>query len=207
MASPTSLSSDLAYVRELAEAGEQAPLLGGRFLAWWGGLMTIAYVGHFLIATGAFGVGPEILWIWWFILTGLGLAGQFALRAFFPAKPGESSTGNRVQSVVWMSAGFVLFAFFAGVIARAAFFDGGYEGFYWSVPFAIGLYGLGQFVTGLISSNSALKFAGLAAFAGTAVAAILSGTEYVWLAGAGVACLAVFVPGVMLMRGEPAETV
>lgn len=207
MAAPGTLSSDLAYVRDLAEAGQNAPLLGGRFLAWWGGLMTIAYTGHFLIATDAIGISPVSLWVWWLSISALGLAGQFVLQRFAPAKPGGSSTGNRVQAVVWMSAGFVLFAFFTGVIVRTVFFDGGYEGFYLSVPMVIGLYGLGQFVTGLIANNGALKFAGLAAFGGTTVAAILSGTEYVWLAGAGVVFLAVFVPGLMLMRREPATTV
>jgi len=207
MGSPGTLSNDLAYVRDLAEAGHNAPLLGGRFLAWWGGLMTAAYTGHFLIATGAFGIGSEILWAWWLSITALGGIGQFALRRSVDSKPGGSSTGNRVQSVVWMSAGFVLFAFFMGVIIRTLFFGGGYEGFYWSVPLVIGLYGLGQFVTGLIAGHSALKFAGLAAFAGTTAAAVLSGTEFVWLVGAAVALLAVFVPGLMLMRREPAMTV
>lgn len=207
MASPGTFSNDLAYVRDLAEAGHNAPLLGGRFLTWWGGLMTVAYVGHFLMATNALGIGPESLWVWWIGITALGGIGQFVLQHFTRSKPGVSSTGNRVQSIVWMSVGFVLFAFFMGVIGRILFFDGGYEGFYWSVPMVIGLYGLGQFVTGLIAGNGALKFAGIAAFAGTTAAAILSDTEYVWLVGAGVALLAVCVPGLMLMRREPATTV
>ncbi len=207
MASPGTFSSDLAYVRDLAEAGHNAPLLGGRFLAWWGGLMTAAYVGHFLIATGSISIGPESLWIWWLAVSALGGIGQFVLQHFNRSKPGGSSTGNRVQSVVWMSAGFVLFAFFMGVIGRTVFFGGGYDGFYWSVPMVIGLYGLGQFVTGLIAGNGALKFAGLAAFAGTTAAAVVSHTEYVWLVGAAVAFLAVCVPGLMLMRREPATTV
>jgi hypothetical protein len=182
-------------------------LLGGRFLVWWGGLMTVAYTGHFLIATEAFGIGPEILWAWWLSITALGGIGQFALRRSVESKPGGSSTGNRVQSVVWMSAGFVLFAFFMGVIIRTLFFGGGYEGFYWSVPIVIGLYGLGQFVTGMIAGHGALRFAGLAAFAGTTAAAILSGTEFVWLVGAAVALVAVCIPGLMLLRREPAMTV
>lgn len=207
MGSPGTLSNDLAYVRDLAEAGHNAPLLGGRFLVWWGGLMTVAYTGHYLIATEAFGIGPEMLWAWWLPITALGGLGQFALQHLNRSKPGVSSTGNRVQSIVWMSAGFVLFAFFMGVIGRILFFGGGYEGFYWSVPVVIGLYGLGQYVTGLIAENGALKFAGLAAFAGTTAAAILSHTEYVWLVGASVALFAVCVPGLMLMRREPATTV
>jgi hypothetical protein len=207
MTSHPNLAGDLAYMRDLAEAGENAPLLGGRFLAWWGGLMTLAYVGHFLIATGALGIGPEALWMWWLAFSGLGLVGQFAMQAFFPDKPGANSIGNRIQSTLWMGAGFLLFAFFAGVIVRAVLMDGTYDGFYWSVPLVIGLYGLGQFVTGQIVRSGALTFAGIAAFAGTAVAVVLSGTEYIWLAGAGAAFFAVFVPGALMLRREPSTTV
>ncbi len=201
------LTSDLAFVRDLAEAGQNAPLLGGRFLAWWGGIMTPAYLGHYLIATGAIGFGRESLAIWWLTITALGVIGQIALVKVFPPKPGASSAGNRVQSVLWMSAGFLMFAFFAGVFGRVILLDGGIEGFYWSVPLVIGLYGLGQLVTGLIAENSALKFAGIAALCGTTIACLLTGTEYVWLAGAAVAFLAVFVPGLMMLRREPATTV
>lgn len=201
------LSSDLAYVRDLAEAGQNAPLLGGRFLAWWGGLMTIAYVGHFLISTGALGVGPETLWIWWFGIVGVGIAGQFLMLAKFPGKPGASSSGNQVQSALWTCAGFVLFAYFVGVIGRFILFKDGIEGFYWSVPMVIGLYGLGQFVTGLIANNVALRFAGIAALVGASAAGTLSGTEYVWLVGAIVAFIAVCVPGIVMLRNEPATTV
>lgn len=207
MASPGTLSSDLAYVRDLAEAGQNAPLLGGRFLAWWGGLMTLAYTGHFLISAGTLGIGPSALWIWWLGMTGTGIAGQFLLQAMFPGKPGASSSGNQVQSVVWMCAGFTLFAYFCGVIGRAILFQDGYEGFYWSVPMVIGLYGLGQFVTGLIANQAALRFAGVAALAGSAIAGVLSGTDYVWLVGAAVAFIAVCVPGIVMLRNEPATTV
>lgn len=207
MTQSPSLSGDLAYVRDLAEAGQNAPLLGGRFLAWWGGLMTLAYVGHYLIASGALGVGPELLAIWWGAIVITGTAGQFILRAVFPEKPGASSSGNRVQSVLWMSAGFVLFAYFAGVVGRLILFGTGLEGFYWSVPMVMGLYGLGQLVTGVIANQAPLRFAGFAALAGTLAAAILSGTETVWLVGAAVACFAVFLPGIWMLRREPATTV
>jgi hypothetical protein len=71
----------------------------------------------------------------------------------------------------------------------------------------LGLYGLGQFVTGLIAGNGALKFAGLAAFAGTTAAAILSGIRNMsgWLAPrCPLRCLRA---GLMLMRREPSTTV
>ena len=54
----TRLTDDLAYVREIAESGASAPLLGGRFLAWWGLLATGAYLGHYAIIKGAAGLTP-----------------------------------------------------------------------------------------------------------------------------------------------------
>ncbi len=207
MASPGTLSSDLAYVRDLAEAGQNAPLLGGRFLVMWGGLVSLAYIGHFLIATAAFGLTPSAYWIMWL---GFGLAGgigQFLLVSALRGKPGGASTGNRVQGVLWTTSGFFLFVYFVGLMARVFFTGDGIEGFYWSVPMVLGLYGIGQFVTGAMTGSSALKFAGIAAFAGVLAATFLTGTEYIWLVGAASAFTAVFIPGLLMMRAEPSETV
>ena len=207
MTAPGTISSDLAYVRDLAEAGQNAPLLGGRFLVMWGGLVSLAYVGHFLIASGAFGLTPSAYGIMWL---GFGLAGgigQFLLVSALRGKPGGASTGNRVQGVLWTTSGIFLFVYFAGLMARVFFTGEGIEGFYWSVPMVLGLYGIGQFVTGAVTGSSALKFAGIAAFAGVLAATFLTGTEYIWLAGAASAFTAVFIPGLLMMRAEPSETV
>ena len=59
--SPQSLADDLAYIHDLAEAGQRAPLLGGRFLAWWGGLTMLAYIGQYLIVTGISGLPPSAI--------------------------------------------------------------------------------------------------------------------------------------------------
>lgn len=207
MATGNSLSSDLAYVRDLAEAGQNAPLLGGRFLAMWGGLVTLAYTGHYLIATGAFGLPPISYLVLWLGMGLVGGLGQYLLVASMRDKPGSASTGNRVQSVLWTTSGFFLFVYFVGLMARVFLTGEGVEGFYWSVPMVLGLYGIGQFVTGAMTGSAALKFAGIAAFAGVLAATFLTGTEYIWLVGAASAFAAVFVPGLMMMRAEPSETV
>ena len=203
-----SLAEDLNYIRDLAEAGQNAPLLGGRFLAMWGGLVTLAYLGHFLIATGAVaqlgGLAYLYLWIAFGVLGGIG---QFLLVSGARGKPGQASAGNRVQAVLWTTSGMFLSVYFLGLIARMLLTGEGVEGFYWSVPMVLGLYGIGQYVTGAISGQAALKLAGIAAFAGVLAAVFLTGTDYIWLVGAASAFLAVFVPGLMMMRAEPSETV
>lgn len=202
-----SLADDLTFIRDLAEAGQNAPLLGGRFLAMWGGLVTLAYIGHFLIASGTLANGGIAYLYLWGAFGLLGGIGQYLLVSGTRGKPGQASAGNRVQTVLWTVSGMFLFVYFIGLIARQFLIGDGTEGFYWSVPMVLGLYGIGQFVTGAISGQSALKFAGVAAFACVLAAVFLTGTDYIWLVGAGAAFLAVFVPGVMMMRAEPAETV
>lgn len=202
-----SLSSDLAYLRDLAEAGENAPLLGGPFLAMWGGLVSIAYTGHFIISQGMFGLDPSAYWMMWAAFGVIGGGGQYLLVKGQSGKPGRASAGNRVQGVLWTTAGLFMFVYFTGLIARLALTSEGIEGFYWSVPMVLGIYGIGQFVTGAISGQPALKFAGIAAFAGVLAAVFLTGTEYIWLVGAASAFAAVCVPGLLMMRAEPAETV
>jgi hypothetical protein len=201
------LSADLTYIRDLAEAGQNAPLLGGRFLALWGGLVTLAYTGHYLIATGAFGVAPFSYLVLWLSMGLVGGIGQYLLVASMRDKPGGSSTGNRVQSVLWTTAGLLLFVYFVGLMGRVFLTGEGVEGFYWSVPMVLGLYGIGQFVTGAMTGSAALKLAGVAAFSGVLAATFLTGTDYIWLVGAASAFAAVFVPGLMMMRAEPSETV
>ncbi len=202
-----SLADDLNYIRDLAEAGQNAPLLGGRFLAMWGGLVSLAYLGHFLIATGTVQLGGMAYLYLWIAFGVLGGIGQFLLVSGVRGKAGQASAGNRVQGVLWTTSGMFLSVYFLGLIARMLLTGEGVEGFYWSVPMVLGLYGIGQFVTGEISGQPALKFAGIAAFAGVLAAVFLTGTEYIWLVGAVSAFLAVCVPGLLLMRAEPSETV
>lgn len=207
MTQPSSLADDLSYIRDLAEAGQNAPLLGGRFLVMWGGLVSLAYTGHFLTAIGAFGLQPPAYLIIWVAFAVIGGICQFLLVSGVREKPGGASTGNRVQAVLWTTAGLFMFAYFVSLMIRLVVTGTGVEGFYWSVPMVLGLYGIGQFVTGAISGQRALKFAGIAAFAGVVAAVFMTGTDYIWLVGAGSAFLAVCVPGILMMRAEPSETV
>ena len=62
--SATHSAEDIAYVRQLSESGARAPLIGGRFMAWWGLLLTIAYLLHHFALRGDMGVkGRRLLWL------------------------------------------------------------------------------------------------------------------------------------------------
>ena len=202
------MSDDLAYVREIAEAGATAPLLGGRFLMWWGGIVTLAYIGHYLISSGTLGVPMSALAIMWTAFGIIAPAGYFLLMRGFPSdKPGQSSVGNRVSSNVWMAGGFVLFSLFAGLVIKSVLEGAASPGFAWSVPIVLGIYGMSQLVSGLIAGNSVLKAAGFIAIAFVGITVLLIDRPELWLAAAFAAALSVFGPGLMLLRNEPDTTV
>jgi hypothetical protein len=206
--SPQSLADDLAYIRDLAEGGQRAPLVGGRFLAWWGGTITLAYVGQYLILSRVLDVPLGWIGWMWVLLIVFGYAGFWALLLTFPrSKPGMGSAANRVSSMIWLGGGMTLFAFFTAAFIRAAFLVGSADPFLWSVPFVVGIYGICQLTTGLMGQSKPLIWAGWIAIVSVAAAVLLVGRTEIWLLGAVVAFLTVFLPGIILMRNEPSSTI
>ncbi|MEM9738749.1 MAG: hypothetical protein AAF829_02700 [Pseudomonadota bacterium] len=205
--SDTSAKDDLEFLRDLADAGAHAPLLGGRFLAWWGGIITLAYGLHFALFTGQFGLSADYIGLMWVTVVVIALAGQFAMAARFPRdKPGTSSAGNRAR-VVWTAAGLSIFAFFAGTITAAAMemlpsFAANY-----SIPLVFSVYACALMVTGTLARDTILTVAAWIAIVMVAVTAFrVSSAEVYLLAMLGV-FLAAFVPGLLQMRAEPKSVV
>ena len=206
--SPQSLADDLAYIRDLAEAGEKAPLLGGRYLVWWGSLTMLAYLAQYAILERLFGLPPQALAFLWGGYVILGLGGSFSMhRTFGPEKPGAASTGNRVSALVWKSAGLFLGAYFTGAFFKVALISDNVDPFIWSVPLVVGVYGLAQYAGGVIASSRVLTLAGQAALIATVPAVMLVGSTLSWLLGAAVAAFCILLPGILLMRNEPSATV
>lgn len=210
MSAPTpSLRDDLDYIRDLAESGARAPLLGGRFLAWWGGVVTLAYLGHYLAIEGVFGLAPRLIpWMWLaFMIVGLG--GFFILLALMPRdKPGRGSAGNRAEQSIWMFAGLAIFAFFLGAIA-AQFLSGAGAALSpnASLPLVFAVYAVSLATTGALAANRTLQLAGWTALILVAVTTALQGSGLLYLAAAAGAFLTVFLPGLALLRAEPKLTV
>lgn len=201
-------SDDLAYVREVAESGASAPLLGGRFLVWWGTLVTLAYIGHYAILKGFAGLGMDALGIMWIAFIVIALAGHFAMIFLFSRdKPGASSAGNRASATVWMASGMVLFSFFAGVVIKSVLDGTASVGFNWSIPLVLGVYGISQLVSGQMSGSRGLTVAGWGGIVFVGITAIMMGTAELYLAAAAAAAMIVLVPGIIMLRDEPSTTV
>ena len=197
---------DLEYLRKLAESGRHAAPLGGRFLAWWGGLLTATYALHYLIASGRLGLAPASLgWLWSGFVV-LGMAGQWWLSARFPAgKPGAAAAGNQVEQAVWNIAALAIFAHFAALVMKSAVsgqLDGGFDS---SLPLVFTGYAIALLTTGIVAGSAILRNAGVLAMVMVVVVTLATGLVVSWLLAAIGACLTAFLPGLLLLRAEPAS--
>ena len=200
-ASPAS-HEDLAYVRQLAESGERAPLNGGRFMAWWGLLIAIAWTAQHFAVNGAIGDGGIIFGIIWGSFGIAGGLGQFVLARSMPTKAGEGSAGNRAAHSVWAAGACAIGSMVLGVIALAA--SGiGFQVFDWIVPVAFAVYACALIVTGSLARERIAITAGYGAVAmiGLYTAFILHPDRYLIAAAGG--AVTVLLPGVLLMLSEP----
>lgn len=195
-------AEDIAYVRQLAESGARAPLIGGRFMAWWGLLVAAAWTAQHLATNGVIGDGRTIFGIIWMSFGIVGTLGQVALARSMPAKAGAGSAGNRASRSVWAAGAFAILSMVVGtaMLADSAI---GYAAFDWIVPVAFAVYACALIVTGALAGERIALVAGYGAVAmvGLYTAFILDPNRYL-IAAAGAAAT-VLVPGVLLTLREP----
>ena len=111
---------DLAYLTAIARSGEDAPLLGGRFLVWWAGLTSLVILAHWSAMMGYGPLGAGAVWPLWIGYIVIGSAGQAALVWSIRHKPGQGAPANRTEAAVWMSAGLGIWRDLSGRHRRGA---------------------------------------------------------------------------------------
>ncbi|MEA3033333.1 MAG: hypothetical protein QOH86_1349 [Sphingomonadales bacterium] len=198
----TAADDDIAYVRRLAESGAHAPLKGGRFLVWWGLLLTLAYVAHhFALGQHPSGNGAVfgIIWISFGVIGGVG---QVLLAKSMRAAPGGGSAGNRASRVVWAAGAGAIIAMVVGS-GVAAQGPAGPHAMDWIVPLAFACYACALIVTGSLARDRTVIVAGWGAIALVGLSAALIASPYRYLLAASGVALTVLLPGLLLMLREP----
>ena len=192
---------DLSYIRQLSERGARAPLIGGRFMAWWGLLIVAGWTAQHFAVNGIIGNGTTIFGVIWFSFGIVGTLGQIALARSMPAKAGAGSAGNLASRVVWAAGAFAIVSMVIGVAVLAQ--STGYQVFDWIVPVAFAVYAVALIVTGTLASEKIVTVAGYGAVAtiGLYTAFILDPNRY--LIAAAAAGMTVLLPGVLLLAREP----
>ena len=199
---PTPSNDDIAYVRQLAESGARAPLTGGRFMVWWGLLLTVAYVAHSFAITTALGRNGAVFGIIWVGFGLVGTLGQVILARSMGAMPGGGSAGNLAARTVWGAGAFAIVAMTLGA-AVAAQTGAGPSAFDGIAPVAFAVYACALIVTGSLAGDRMIRMAGFGAVLMVGVfTALIAHPDRYLIAAAGVA-LTVLLPGILLVAREP----
>jgi hypothetical protein len=196
-------SNDLAFLRSVAEKGAGAPLLGGRFLIFWGSLVAFAYVLHYLILVGRTPFGPEALGFLWAGFGLLGGAGSFWLGRGIRAKPGTGSAGNRVEAAVWRAVGFGILFYVGGAVAAILLGRVGTVLMDTIAPVALVLYGVAFAATGAAAQIAWFRWVTILSFVCAGVALTLIGEPALYLFGTAAVLAVGIVPGLVLITREP----
>jgi hypothetical protein len=196
-------TSDLDYLRHIAESGEQAPLIGGRFLVIWGGLAMLACIAHWAIMAQAVPVAQPFVGAVWLIygVTGLVLTAIFCRGLM--RKPGSGSIGNRVNRVAWRSVGIGIGLYVTGIVFSVTALDASPVLFDSILTIALFGYAIAFSVTAALSAQKWLYGPAWISIAGAALSPAFYGRPELYLLVAVIILFAAVVPGFRQMHQEP----
>ena len=196
--------TDLAYLRNIAESGEKAPLLGGRFFLWWGGLSTLALAAHWMVLSGQLAIDPSYVGFIWMVYGIVGGIGSGVLGRGIARKPGTGSVSNRSERAVWNATGLSVFVFVIGAVTSNILGSGRLVLFDMIPLVAFAGYGIAFWVSASLGGPKWMRPLAFASWATVIGGLQLIGTAELYLVCAVAVFLLSFLPGLVLVRGEPA---
>ena len=199
--------ADVEYMRNLAEAGQSAPLLGGRFSVLWGVLVSIATLSEWLILSHRVGVGADKIGLIWLATGLIGGAISVVLGRSLRGKPGFGSIGNRASQIVWSAGGGAIVVYVMGVVAAVVTGKGVAGDFDTIMPMAFCIYGVAYLTTAAMSGIGFMKAAAGLSFVAALVTGALIHQPVVYLVATVFVFLTAVVPGLVMMRAEPPTVV
>lgn len=200
------LNEDIAYMRDLAEAGASTPLVSGTVMVVVGALFGVISLAH---------------WTWfqladpqdWMVVTmWIGAAVVCWTFCYFwvarrmMRKPGVASPSNRAVGWTWNSTGWTVNVLLVASLILSWRLDS-------TLPFTLfpsviaGVYGGAWLVTARMSGQNWMMWPTIGSFAFALLLAVLITTSYLWIAFSAAFFLTVMVPGIIMVRGEPRTVV
>ena len=107
-------AADIAWMRELAEQGAEAPMRGNSLLMFGGLLYGLASLVHWGIIVGLLPLAESQIWIGWISAT---VVYWVILGVIIPRlrSGGVSTTANRAAGIAWSGMGWGIFAMFTAM--------------------------------------------------------------------------------------------
>ncbi len=201
------LASDLAYVRAMAEEGRHAPLLGGSHFLFWGVLNAVTYLLHWALLQGFIalerGLAFPLLWGGFGVIAAIGMT---TLRGRMSDKPGKSSLGVRAERAIWAGVSVAIVIIALGCIARMAIEGDPLAPNNIMAP-VLALFGTALTATAMLAREDWLKLFALIAYAFALVIGAFANAAWAYPVAAVANFIVLAIPGIVLLRREPAAIV
>lgn len=200
------LKDDIAFMRALAQEGSSAPLLGGSILVAAGVTFAVAGVAHWSIMSGLVNLPKQTLAMIWpaALVVFLGLLAW--LRRGGNGRPGAQSPGNRASSAAWASMGWTIFVISLAIGILSARTQSSIPTLIFP-PLILGLYGMGWSVAAAMTRKRWIWMTAVGSYAGALIVAWLAVDPAVYLVYSAALLLLMALPGFVLMRQEPSDTI
>lgn len=196
------LQNDIDYMKTLAEQGGRGPIRNGATLFWAGLIYGAAAVAHYAMIEGYLPKSSAVSAIIW--LGASVIFGIIATVFCFGRNRVRGSISNRASASAWSAVGIGIFAFIASVAVIANITQTFEPMSYLIAPVILLLYGMGWWVSALMSGTTWLKWVSLGCFLGAPAIALLAEKPEQMLAYAVALTLFATVPGWVLMRSARA---
>lgn len=196
-------TDDLAYLRSVAEAGQQAASLSGRFFLWWGGLAAPALLAHWALVSGLTGLNTAYVGFVWLAYGLIGMAGSVVLGRSLRNKPGSGAVNNRGEGAVWNGVMWMIAAYAIGIVIAA--FAGRAEMILFdTIPLvAFGGYGVSFWVASSLGGPKWMRPLSIISWLATGGGMLLVGTPGLYLYCTAAVVILAVLPGLTLVRNEP----
>lgn len=188
---------NLAFLRQLATAGKDAPLMAGPYLIAGGGWFGAASLIQWPPLRELFGLDFGQAMLAW-LLAAAGVALHLTLLIRRDRNKVENSA-NLAVNVTWSGVGFGIFAFWLGVAAMA--YQRG-DGFVMNtIPLQVlSVYGIAWTIAAAVTGHGWMKANAFFALLTVPVLGLFVGTGHEYLIYAIALALTAVVPGVRLVR-------
>ena len=195
-------AADIAWMRNLAEEGAQAPMRGNSLLMFGGLLYGLASLFHWAIIVDIVPLAKNQIWIGWIAAT---VAYWIILAVTIPrlSRAGVSTTANRAAGIAWSGMGWGIFAMFVAmsVLGWRLADEVALEAMFALIPSIIMVFcGVGWAVHAEMQRSRKLWVLSFASFAAAPQLALFAGQAEQYLAYAAALFLLMALPGWMLMR-------
>ncbi|MFZ4650775.1 MAG: hypothetical protein ACOYLV_08690 [Rubrivivax sp.] len=188
---------NLAFLRQLAHAGQEAPLMAGPYLIAGGAWFGAASIVQWPLLRNLLGLSFGQATLAWLVA-----AAGFAIHLALLIRRGRhrvENSANRVVNAAWTGVGLGIFAFWLGVAAMAWQRSDGFVMNTISLQ-VLTVYGIAWIIAGAATGQGWMKANAFFALLTVPVLGMFVGTGHEYLIYAIALVLTAIVPGVRLSR-------